>query len=398
MSIRKGSSIIAGNIGQNVDNALSLNSDNPVRNSVITQALQNISLPLQNITNCITETPEDIKIEINSGVLTLKSGSKCYKPNGLDNSNLVFSNTTTSSDIVFTNVVSTDNGTFMLFLDNSGTQIYKFLVTHTSSGASYTSSAQVWVYYNTSENLIKHTTNNGTTWSGDLYLPFAVITVESGMVTSIQQIFNGMLFMGFTFFGLPGLKGLMPNGRSTDGSLINTTVELTNIIVRTSNITTAQGATFAYASNNPTYPGMCTDTGSERYIYDELANRYYATDNPSFNRMKLARVWSDGSRIVSMKPNYNFHSVDYNDTEFIAHQAMPSDKYIDLTVGASGTEYTAPADGYVYASGGNLNGCASSSVRYYDNFLPVRRGGTFILTYTNGTPSSFRFFYANGAV
>ena len=54
MSIRKGSSIIAGNIGQNVDNALSLNSDNPVRNSVITQALQNISLPLQNITNCIT--------------------------------------------------------------------------------------------------------------------------------------------------------------------------------------------------------------------------------------------------------------------------------------------------------------------------------------------------------
>ena len=62
------------------------------------------------------------------------------------------------------------------------------------------------------------------------------------------------------------------------------------------------------------------------------------------------------------------------------------------------TEYIAPADGYVYANGGNLNGCASSSVRYYDNFLPVRRGGTFILTYANGTPSSFRFFYANGAV
>lgn len=36
-----------------------------------------------------------------------------------------------------------------------------------------------------------------------------------------------------------------------------------------------------------------------------------------------------------------------NDTEYIAHQSMPSNEYIDLTLGASGTEYIAPADGYV---------------------------------------------------
>lgn len=36
---------------------------------------------------------------------------------------------------------------------------------------------------------------------------------------------------------------------------------------------------------------------------------------------------------------------------YMAHMAMPSDKYIDLTLGASGTTYTAPADGYFILTG-----------------------------------------------
>ena len=36
---------------------------------------------------------------------------------------------------------------------------------------------------------------------------------------------------------------------------------------------------------------------------------------------------------------------------YMAHMAMPSDKYIDLELGASGTTYTAPADGYFILTG-----------------------------------------------
>lgn len=35
-----------------------------------------------------------------------------------------------------------------------------------------------------------------------------------------------------------------------------------------------------------------------------------------------------------------------NQTEYIAHQAMPSNKYIELTLGASSTTYTTPAYSY----------------------------------------------------
>ena len=38
------------------------------------------------ITNCITKIPQDIKLELNEGVLTLKAGSKIYYPNGKDES------------------------------------------------------------------------------------------------------------------------------------------------------------------------------------------------------------------------------------------------------------------------------------------------------------------------
>ena len=38
----------------------------------------------KNITNCITEISQDIKVELNNGTLTLKAGSKVYVPNGFE--------------------------------------------------------------------------------------------------------------------------------------------------------------------------------------------------------------------------------------------------------------------------------------------------------------------------
>ena len=88
-----------------------------------------------------------------------------------------------------------------------------------------------------------------------------------------------------------------------------------------------------------------------------------------------------------------------------AAASMPSNRYIDLTLGASGSTYTAPANGWfrligpVGASGyvGNaLVGIAASGTTNYglNITIPVKKGDTVSTLYTSAT--TFRFVYAQG--
>ncbi len=115
------------------------------------------------------------------------------------------------------------------------------------------------------------------------------------------------------------------------------------------------------------------------------------------------------------------------------HAAMPStDKYIDLTLGASGTTYTAPADGYVYfqrygsAQNTVVNAYCSFKISSLENptiiiesrasqadwtkdtyglmnaFFAIRKGATFIFNYRDFSDVKadscfFRFIYAVGS-
>lgn len=93
--------------------------------------------------------------------------------------------------------------------------------------------------------------------------------------------------------------------------------------------------------------------------------------------------------------------------------AMPSNKYINLTLGASGTRYTAPADGYLYfskrATGPNQwwqmsNGVYSESKwssgdgQAISGAVPTRKGNSMDVYYSlGGQTLSFQFFYAVGS-
>lgn len=91
-----------------------------------------------------------------------------------------------------------------------------------------------------------------------------------------------------------------------------------------------------------------------------------------------------------------------------ASSMVPSNNYIDLTLGASGSIYTAPANGYVTIAGDNgvatylgargddgsdivANWSAQSA-----NFIPVRKGQSFGVAYS-GSVILFRFTYAQGS-
>lgn len=83
---------------------------------------------------------------------------------------------------------------------------------------------------------------------------------------------------------------------------------------------------------------------------------------------------------------------------------FPSSKFDELTLGASGTEYTAPANGYFRA-----NVAKGGSVMMYSNVLNgfnaslmeggcsinLLKGAKMTLYYT-GTITSFKFVYAEG--
>lgn len=93
---------------------------------------------------------------------------------------------------------------------------------------------------------------------------------------------------------------------------------------------------------------------------------------------------------------------------------FPSSNYEDLKLGASGTEYTAPANGYFYISKvtGNTNQyieinnitkgygtilpCYNSGVNLRDK-LQVQKGDVVAVWYTaSGATNYFRFIYAEG--
>lgn len=121
-----------------------------------------------------------------------------------------------------------------------------------------------------------------------------------------------------------------------------------------------------------------------------------------------------GLQDISGKANVALDNLTSAGKEVCANLAMPSNRYIDLTLGASGSSYTAPADGYFtymdHSSGvgmaclanwtnGLVNGInAPASTWLRRVFLPVKKGDVVELLYENGgTSQIFRFVYAQGA-
>ena len=78
MTIRVGNNIISGQLPPQSDNSGKFLTTDGNTTS------WNNAVDYSNVTNCITKIPQDIKLELNNGTLTLKAGSKVYVPNGFE--------------------------------------------------------------------------------------------------------------------------------------------------------------------------------------------------------------------------------------------------------------------------------------------------------------------------
>nr|DAN96653.1 MAG TPA: tail fiber protein [Caudoviricetes sp.] len=117
---------------------------------------------------------------------------------------------------------------------------------------------------------------------------------------------------------------------------------------------------------------------------------------------------------VAGKADISLSNLSATGKSVVASLAMPSSRYIDLTLGASGMAYTAPADGWVFlwricSGGGSLAGLYGRIVSIFSGdaneefciYIPVAKGEVFKVFYTGlktgQSTDYFRFFYANGS-
>ena len=127
----------------------------------------------------------------------------------------------------------------------------------------------------------------------------------------------------------------------------------------------------------------------------------------------LSNLSMTGQAVIAGKADVDLNNVNNSGASKGASWAMPSSTYDNLTLGASGTQYTAPSNGWfavqiLASSGGYLflegeNG--EGSIVYSNgnnwtlaNFLPTKKGKKCTVSYANYSSTAvFRFIYAQGS-
>lgn len=256
-------------------------------------------LTTKNITNCITKIPQDIKLELNAGTLTLKAGSKVYNMSKNSYS-------TANSDIIF-NAFGTNTGTCVLFVNVDATASQGFInANNTYSGSSLPSGSYTHnsVFFNTTDKKFYIYQNDWSEWGVSIV---GMATLSNGTVTSIDQVFNCFGYIGSTVFALPGVEGLIPNGRNADGSLNNTKFKTTSVLTNTStigNITRKIGIS-----------SSGTLTRDIDYILDDENYLHVNTADGAIAKVfEIGSVIYDStSRITSFNPKTTFQAIDRNE-------------------------------------------------------------------------------------
>lgn len=285
--------------------------------SNLTDTGKNIGNWSSNVSNCITNIPQDIKLELSSGTLTLKAGSKVYVPNGAG----VFDTVTIASDLTLTSTWGTAEQ-LAIAVNASGMGLARIGLNRCTSGTTAPTQTNYRWWYDTSANLVKEYNNGAYTGNNESF-PIAIVTVpgdNTATVTSIDQVFNGFGYIGSTVFALSGVKTLAPNGRNADGTLSNIEIQTPNVITDTSIAQNTSLNAFLYNNN-----GTITWFFSNNAEYNNK-NNYNQTNSYIWEKTSLIGTITLGANGVVSEFNtkQTFHTVDYNEADFVIAFQRPT--------------------------------------------------------------------------
>lgn len=236
-------------------------------------------------TNRILEIPQDIKLELNSGTLTIKAGTKGYDGNGLFY--------TVTSDITHT---ASANDTYFLYLRDSSPY---FRISNKNESGTSVPSGYTGAFFHTDTGICNFYSSG--TLTENLSLPIAIITVSNGAISSIDQVFNGFGYIGSTVFVLPGVKVQTPNGRNKDGTYKSGVITSNSVITRA--MTGEASDKWIIFSGSGVYLNSKTNE-----IFDADSNCWKYDGTKQADIGCLGGAYFDGTKISSFTP-YNVDSV-----------------------------------------------------------------------------------------
>lgn len=202
------------------------------------------SVDKNQITNCILEIPQrivDLRMQSGGTYTQIVASTKntFIYPNGFEedgvtphfdyvqfeeevNSGTGGPSGTNSGNILLMPVKTVPPDKF----PTSGRLWYYLIGKNIFSGSEAPSTSSPYLnilWYDTTANKIKHSLDGGETWETDeeICLPCAVCSSDSTGFTSINQIFNGIGFMGTGLWIDKGVKMLMSDGLNDDGTYKN---------------------------------------------------------------------------------------------------------------------------------------------------------------------------------
>lgn len=394
------------------------------------------------ITNCILEVPQRIKYDLTDGTLTIKAGSVVIVPYGVEDLTTQY-----PKGVKFVNddfkVYDTqfEDGKFFvwaelvndigLYFENSYTGA-NFL--HLSLGSlngslftmrvslSYSGSTDTLTetdhhgFYNTDKNIMYEYNATTGKYTTIFTLPLLIIYGNGvQLYDRIEQVFNGMGYIGSTIWVDKGVKGLIPNGRNENGTLKNIELVTSKVIL---------GGRELNAKCIPIWLRENSTLAFSAGIYwDEETNTIRNGSDGTLlgvNYAQIGLVDMTSGVVNSMNINSPIYIQNKNT---ISGLAMPSNKHINLTLGASGTTYKTPANGWIYfvikgSAGGHGGFDINNNTKgYKQNWIfapktdtvyhtrygifPVQKGDVVSVTYSSQiglTAETFRFIYAQGEV
>ena len=403
---------------QNVgDYSTNDNVDNKLKTNVINYT-----------TNRILEIPQTVKAELNNGVITIKAGTKVYIPNGFETDGITrkFDIIILTKDLTYTEPTS-NALTLPLFVSSNGNGLFRR--GNNNSGKTVPDN-YTGAFYNLTTN--KMESYNDGSLSVTMSLPICICTnsaTTGNNIVSVNQIFNGFGYIGSTAFALPGVKYQFADGRNEDGTYKSITKTFDNVSL----------VSYSYQiTGTERQPLSINDQGilTRTYRYVMQNNQPALGDTVLYKPEINETFRSDGSGVfaksreiiiatgISTNSAFNITSFEpldvptinsYQRTE-LAGMGMPSNRYIELTLGATNTAYVAPANGwftcvkraasagqYLYLRTLNSNIGNQTSISNAGDYavvaIPISAGDSCIVIYTatgEGAAERFRFVYAQG--
>ena len=403
---------------------------------------KNIANWSTNVTNCITEIPQNINLVQNNDLVTLKTGSKVI---------IEGEQYTIPSDATLIGALSDER---MLAYEKSGNRILGYVASKVGSGDTLPADGtQYQFFYLSTDKKCYRWVNNTWNASAGHSMPIAhVVGSGAGNPLTIKQIFNGFGYIGSTIWADKGIKYLVANGRNEDGTLKNIEHVVDEVRFRDVKSASNQQNLYWFIWGHTTHWVHWT---SEYYIsdvepitstqgaiwYNPTKNEIYAYSVATGKWVKStiyfplgqnAILFNSSGKISELYARQSLRAVDYNDallktdkTE-ITSWGFPSNKRIRLTnpeftyhsdelLGQyySG-KITAPADGWFAfidefnandsyiqckntANGMIFQTPNSNTVGYHCFTLPFKKNDECTISYTNAPKSLvIEFIYAQG--